>query len=138
MQLEATRWQKVATVGSATILPAILIILVILASRSIVTTPKFVMIMLVAIAAALIYSCGTIVALMVTSTEDNQLECKSLLRRKVIPINEIRVIDARPWNRGFISIRAPGVYICLYRGMPGALTAVSDLVKMNPSINLRQ
>lgn len=66
------------------------------------------------------------------------LESRSLLRKISVAVTAIVEIDARRWNRGFISIRTPRTTITLYRDAPGALEAMREVARMNPAIRLRE
>ena len=68
----------------------------------------------------------------------NSLEFNSLFGKVSIPISSIKYIDARPWNRGMISIKSSDSYVYFYRNMPGALEAMRELVAINSSIQLKQ
>ena len=76
------------------------------------------------------------VALEVTFLPD-ELRVRSLSGSRVLPIANIKVVDARPWNRGFIAVKASNATVFFYRGMPGVQSALVRLADRNPSIVVR-
>jgi hypothetical protein len=138
MTMEASRWQKARTLAIIILFPAFVLFIAFLGSNKGVPPPRYVQVMACLLAIGVIYSHGTNIVLKVTLTENNELECITLLCRRLIPISKIRVIDVRPWMH-YITVRARGlVYIAFYRNMPGALDAFASIAERNPSINLKE
>src|SRR5262245_53493327 len=51
---------------------------------------------------------------------DDTAEFRALAGLQVVSLVEISYVDARIWNRGFITLRSPKGSIFIYRSMPGA------------------
>ena len=78
------------------------------------------------------------VVLEISSTDLRTLECRSLFGAVSLPVSAITLIDIRRWNRGFIRIRSEVSTIFLRRDMPGALAAMDELMRLNPTIEVRK
>ena len=134
MRLQATTAQKRMTILLATAVPVLLAaVLVPLLLRP--STPVFVWgLLLLPLALALAY------AHVVTdvSLTGAGVVCKSLLRTTTVPLQDLRSIDMRPWNHGFITIRAVSATVFLYRGVPGAVAALKNLASGNPHVEVRE
>jgi len=70
------------------------------------------------------------------SITERELNCRSLWGTRRIPIEEIRLIDARPGNRGLLIVKSTAASIYTYRNMPGALQALVELQRQNPNIKV--
>jgi UPF0288 family protein (methanogenesis marker protein 3) len=85
----------------------------------------------------IVYSYGS-VATKLAIDNDGQMKWSSLLHKKSIRLTEIRSIDVRRWNRGFITVRTSGTRVFMYRDMPGAIEAMKTIAKGNPTIELKE
>jgi hypothetical protein len=65
------------------------------------------------------------------------LYCRSRLRTSVVPVFQIRAIDARAWNRGFIRIRHSSGSFFMLRSMVGVFDLIGMVRTINPRIECR-
>jgi len=136
-QLRATKFQRAFTLGCVFVIPLVFIFFFVIAWHSPQPLPKHVMVFFLVVPAAMVYSYGS-VATELTIENDGQMKWSSLLHKKSIRLTDIRSIDVRRWNRGFISVRTPGTRLFMYRDMPGAIEAMKTIAKDDPTIELKQ
>jgi len=90
-------------------------------------------------AAFIAYCYGSLATELTIDIENGSLmTSSSLLFKKSIRIADIRWINIRPTNRGFITVRAAGAWLSMYRKMPGAIDAMRSIAKSNPAIELKE
>jgi len=50
-----------------------------------------------------------------------------------VPIAEVRKVDARPWNRGFVTVTSENRKIYLLRGTRNLFAIINEIKQQNPS-----
>ena len=137
IQLRATRFQRAFTMTCMFVIPLVLVFFFVIAWRSSQSPPKYVTVLLLVFAAVMAYSYGSL-ATELAIENSGRMKSSSLLSKKSIRITDIRSIDIRRWNRGFITVRAAGTRLVMYRDMPGAIEAMRGIAKGNPAIELKE
>ena len=137
IQLRATKFQLAFTLGCVFVIPLVFVFLFIISWFVSQPPLKYVLIFLIVVPVAIVFSYGSVATEFIIKSE-GQMIGSSLFRKKIISITDIRSIDIRRWNRGFIYIRTPGTRLLMYRDMPGALDAMKTIAKNNPGIMLKQ
>jgi hypothetical protein len=69
--------------------------------------------------------------------DSDSLRFRAVARRQNIPISDFREVDARLWNRGFVTLRYSAGRIYLLRTMPGMKDLIEHLQKHNSKIVVR-
>ena len=62
---------------------------------------------------------------------------QAVVRTVRVAFQDIKSIDARRWNRGFVTLRHTGGSIHLLRQMPGTNELIADIQRRNPSVLIR-
>jgi len=137
IQLRATKFQRAFTLGCVFVIPLVFILFFVIAWRSPQPPPKYVTVFLLVVPAVMVYSYGS-VATKLTIENDGQMKWSSLFYKRSIRLADIRSIDVRRWNRGFITVRTPGTRLFMYRDMPGAIEAMKTIANGNPTIELKE
>jgi len=63
---------------------------------------------------------------------DDTIQFRSIARRRTLALREIRYIDARRWNRGFVTLRYAGGTVAIFRAMPGVRELVEEVRRRSP------
>ena len=137
IQLRATKFQRTFTLGCVFVIPLIFVFFFVIAWRSSQSPPRYLTLFLLVVPGVIVYSYGS-VATKLAIDNDGQMKWSSLLHKKSIRLTEIRSIDVRRWNRGFITVRTSGTRVFMYRDMPGAIEAMKTIAKGNPTIELKE
>lgn len=137
IRLRATKYQLAFTLGCIFALPIVFVFLFLIALFGTKSPPTYVTVFLLLVPVVMVFSYGS-VATELTIENDGRMTGYSLFRKKCIHIADIRSIDIRRWNRGFIYVWTQNTRLFMYRDMPGAIEAVKKIAKDNPEIVLRQ
>jgi len=68
---------------------------------------------------------------------DNCLRFRAIGRKLIVSIYDIREIDARAWNRGFVTFRLSRGVIYLFLAMPGLKNLIEEVKSNNQSVQVK-
>lgn len=135
-RLRATRFQRIFTLGCVFVMPIFFILFFVIAWCDPRFSLRYVTLLLLLAPALFVYSYGSVVT-QLTVENDGQMKWSSLFRRGSMSLADIRGIDIRHGNRGFIYVRSAGARLFMYSSMPGAVETMKAIVKDNPNIYLK-